>query len=90
MKATFNLVRGIVALVALSILIGTVVLNPLLTGWIGGYAANEKMQSVGVKAAQEAAYRTLCPEYLNASYFERWTNPRIFGNGWCEEYKDRL
>ncbi|WP_429819128.1 hypothetical protein [Ensifer sp. B1-9] len=90
MNAVGNLIRGTAALGALAILTGAVVLNPLVTGWMGGYVANAKFQEQGVEEAHERYFRTLCTDYYNASYLERWTSPRHFGNGWCADYKHRL
>lgn len=90
MTAAITLTRGIVALVALLILIGSVTLNPFVTGWIGGYLWNKDFQSRGLEEAQEKYFRTLCPDYLNASFIERWTSPTYFDLGWCNDYKDRL
>lgn len=90
MTAAVTLTRGIVALVAFVILAGTIVLNPLVTGWVGGFLTHKQIQSAGVTEAREATYKVLCTAYFNASFLERWTNSRHFGNGWCEDYKHRL
>lgn len=90
MNAAINLIRGTVALGALVILTGAVVLNPLVTGWIGGYAYHAKFQERGVEEAHERYFRTLCTDYYKASYLERWTSPFLFDMGWCSDYKHRL
>lgn len=90
MNAVTNMIRGTAALGALAILTGAVVLNPLVTGWMGGYVANAKFQEQGVEEAHERYYPTLCAEYRDASFIERWTNIRIAGNGWCKDYMHRL
>lgn len=90
MTAATNLIRGTIALIALVVLIGTIALNPFVTGWFGGYFANEKFQAQGVEQAHEKYFRTLCPDYFNASFIDRWTSPHFFDMGWCEDYKDRL
>ncbi|WP_425624904.1 hypothetical protein [Agrobacterium radiobacter] len=90
MNAVINLIRGTVAIVALVILTGAVIMNPIFTGWVGGYLYHQKVQNEGVEAAYERHYKTLCAEYRDASFLDRWTNIRIAGNGWCKDYLHRL
>lgn len=90
MNAVIDIFRAAVALAALTILVGATVMNPIFTGWIGGYLTHQKIQSQGVEESREATYKVLCTAYFNASFFERWTNSIHFGNGWCEDYKHRL
>ncbi|MGH0214435.1 hypothetical protein NKY66_11025 [Sinorhizobium meliloti] len=90
MVAVLNATRAVVALVALTILVGATAMNPIFTGWLGGYVWNEHFQSQGLQEAHERYFPTLCREYRDASFIERWTNSRIASNGWCEDYLHRL
>lgn len=90
MEAIATLIRGSVALVAFAILAGTIVLNPLVTGWVGGFVTHKQIQSQGLIEAREDTYKVICGDYFNSSIFERWTSVRHFGNGWCDDYKHRL
>jgi len=90
MAAFGNLIRGTVAIIALIILIGATALNPIVTGWIGGYVSNEHTLEKGRDEAREANFRVICTDYFNSSLLERWTSTRHMQNGWCEDYKDRL
>lgn len=90
MTAVVDIIRGMIALVALTILIGTVALNPFVTGWVGGFVHNRHFQSAGVEEAHERYFRTICTDYYNSSFLDRWFSARHWGNGWCSDYKDRL
>lgn len=90
MIAAVNLIRGTVAFVALAILTGAIILNPFVSSWIGGYVSNAKFQRQCVAEARAQHFRSLCTDYYNASYFDRWTSPRLSDMGWCAEYKHRL
>ncbi|NEI24115.1 hypothetical protein GUK30_32735 [Rhizobium leguminosarum] len=90
MTTAVNMVRGTIALVALTVLIGTLALNPFVTGWVGGFVYNRHVQNVGLDEAHERYFRTICADYYNASFFERWTSTSHWSSGWCSDYKDRL
>ncbi|RVH69231.1 hypothetical protein CN198_14325 [Sinorhizobium meliloti] len=90
MVAVINTIRAVVALAALTVLVGALALNPIFTGWLGGYLWNEQLQSQGLQEAHERYFRTLCPAYFEASLVERWTSPFYFDMVWCEDYKHRL
>lgn len=60
-----------------------------LTWWGMGQAMRD-MDRKGAIFAHEQTFRTLCPDYKNASTWTRWTNSYIRGIGWCADYVDRL
>ncbi|WFU00677.1 hypothetical protein QA648_10885 [Rhizobium sp. CB3171] len=39
-------------------------------------------------AAREQTFLTLCPEYFQASFLDRWFRYRRLS--WCEDYRDRF
>ncbi|WP_425624902.1 hypothetical protein [Agrobacterium radiobacter] len=75
----------------LLIVLGLIAINPLAWGWYGGFKTNADLQAMGVKEARDNTYRVVCGAYFEASIVERWNpNSRFWGDGWCEEYKERL
>jgi len=88
-----NIIRGLIGL------IGIVLLGYAAVG-VGGMAwssfqahlaNNERIfgsSEERKRASYERYFASLCPEYAEASTWDRWT--RLSYLDWCEDYLDRL
>ncbi|MGZ2484842.1 hypothetical protein ACVITL_003365 [Rhizobium pisi] len=97
-KRTFVIFLG--SLVGVPLIATVAIAAVLIAGTLGtmiwnSWSANEsRLQQeeargarIG-KAAQEQTFLTLCPQYFQASFLDRWVGYRRFS--WCEDYRDRM
>jgi hypothetical protein len=87
---TTKLIRGLIALGLICALGALILFNPLISGVVGGLAANSSLQANAVDEVNEKVFRTACVVYKNASTWERWTTPMGWSDRWCEKYLDRM
>lgn len=85
-----SVIRGIVGLFSMALLAGMVLLNPLFTGWVGGFVTAENMRSEGLNEVREKYFVVICTNYFEADFLERWFSVQSWENTWCEDYKHRL
>lgn len=69
----------------------TIFVSPLVVGVLNQYMREARLMAkseVSSVSTEEELYKTICPDYRDASIFAKWTTYRE--DAWCEDYLDRL
>jgi hypothetical protein len=85
-----KLIRGIIALIFVGVIGALIIFNPIVSGVIGGFVATSNLHARAADEVNERIYTTACVLYKKADTWDRWTNPRFWKMGWCEDYLDRM
>lgn len=83
---------GIVVVVSLAAMgyFGYQIVKPLVA--FGFVVADRERRDyeMYVRPAEEETFRTVCPQYRDASTWKRWTDSHYRNLAWCGDYLDRL
>ena len=83
-------IRGIWVLGLVAGLGFILIFNPITQGVWAGMSYSIEFNDRSAKAFEERNFRETCPEYRDASLYDRWFTSRISVISWCDDYIDRL
>ncbi|WP_145965014.1 hypothetical protein [Rhizobium leguminosarum] len=82
----------LIATVAIAAVLITSTLGMMIwNSWSANESSLQQEEARGdriEKAAREQTFLTLCPQYFQASFPDRWLGYGRFS--WCEDYRDRM